>query len=173
MDDLLGQPTRRRIYDAVSGHPGASARDVQRLVGLAWGETAYHLDQLTKGGLLRRERGGRRDYYFRLDMTWDDRKLFLTLRSETARNLLLLLSETPELTLAELRERADISLSTASFHLRYLLTQGLVEAVRDGNLRRYRAVRPARVAELLKQYKDSFQDRLVDRFIRVWSPLLE
>ena len=173
MDDLLGQPTRRRIYDTVGGHPGASARDVQRLVGLAWGETAYHLEQLTKGGLLRRERGGRRDFYFRQDMTWDDRKLFLTLRSGTARRLLLLLSESPGLTLMELRDRAGISLSTASFHLRYLLAQGHVEGEREGNLRRYRAVRPARVAELLKEYQDSFQDGIVDRFVQTWSPLLQ
>ncbi|MCI4353678.1 MAG: helix-turn-helix domain-containing protein [Thermoplasmata archaeon] len=173
MNDLLGQPTRRRIYDAVCGHPGASARDIQRLVGLAWGETAYHLEQLTKGNLVRRERGGRRDYYFRPDMTWEDRKLFLTLRSETARRLLLLLSESPGLTLAELRERAGISLSTTSFHLRFLLAQGQVEALRDGNLRRYKALRPQRVAELLKEYHDSFEDRLVDRFVRAWAPLLQ
>jgi predicted transcriptional regulator len=173
MDELLDQPTRRRIYEAVSGNPGASARDIQRIVGLAWGETAYHLDQLTKGGLLRRERGGRRDYYFRLDMTWEDRKLFLALRCETARVLLLLLSESPDRTLEELRESGGVSLSTASFHLRYLLAQGHVQGRRDGNIRRYRATSPERVAELLKAYHDSFQDRLVDRFLRVWGGLLE
>ncbi|HLY76338.1 MAG TPA: helix-turn-helix domain-containing protein [Thermoplasmata archaeon] len=172
MEELLSQPTRRRIYDAVGGHPGASAREVQRIVGLGWGETAYHLEQLTKGGALRRERGGRRDYYFRAEMTWDDRKLFLTLRSATARRLLLVLCESPGLTLAELRERADISLSTASFHLRYLLSQGHVEGVRDANLRRYRTVRPDRVAELLALYRDSFRDQLVERFVEAWSSLL-
>jgi predicted transcriptional regulator len=172
MDDLLGQPTRRRIYDAVGAHPGASARDIQREAGLAWGETAYHLDQLIRAGLLRRERGGRRDYYFQPEMTWDDRKLFLTLRSETARRLLLILSQSPGLTLAELRDRAELSLSTTSFHLRFLVTQGHVEAVREGNLRRYRVVRPTRVAAILEQYRASFQDRLVDRFVETWSSLL-
>ncbi len=172
MDELLAQPTRRRIHEVVSAHPGASARDVQRHAKLAWGETAYHLDQLTRAGLLRRERGGRRDYYFRPDMTWDDRKLFLTLRSATQRQILIVLAETPGLTLPELRDRMGTSLSTVSFHLRYLLSVGVVEAVRDENRRRYRPSRPRRLAELLQKYRESFQDRLVDHFVETWSSLL-
>jgi len=172
MDDLLAQPTRRRIFDVVSKHPGASGRDVQRLAGLAWGETAYHLEQLTDAGLLRRERGGRRDYYFAAAMTWEDRRLFQALRSPTQRRLLLLLSESPDLTLAELRERLQLSLSTTSFHVRQLLASSAIEGNRAGNLRRYRAVRPQRVAELLRGYQESFEDRLVDRFVEAWSGML-
>lgn len=172
MEELLAQPTRRRIYDVVSAHPGASARDVQRLAGLAWGETAYHLDQLSRGGALRRERGGRRDYYFRPDMTWDDRRLFLSLRSRTERRILLVLAEAPGLTLGELRDRSRNSLSTVSFHLRHLLAQGLVVGEREGNLRRYRLVRVERLIELVGEYRDSFEDRLVDRFVGTWSSLL-
>ncbi len=172
MDELLAQPTRRRIFDVVSAHPGASAREVQRLAGLAWGETAYHLEQLTSAGVLRRERGGRRDYYFPATMTWEDRRLLQALRSPAQRALLLLLSERPGLTLAELREVAGFSLSTTSFHLRQLLDRAVVEMYREGNARRYRVVRPERVAELVRGYRTSFEDRLVDRFVETWSGLL-
>ncbi|HXQ94475.1 MAG TPA: winged helix-turn-helix transcriptional regulator [Thermoplasmata archaeon] len=172
MDDLLQQPTRRRIYDVVSAHPGASARDVQRLAGLAWGETAYHLDQLTHSGAVRRERGGRRDYYFRRDMTWDDRKVVRSLRSASQRLILLVLTEHPGRTAAELSERTRLSLSTTSFHLRILVESGTVEAYREGNLRRYRTTLPARVTELLQVYRESFQDSLVDRFVETWSSLI-
>ncbi|HEV8050793.1 MAG TPA: helix-turn-helix domain-containing protein [Thermoplasmata archaeon] len=172
MDELLRQPTRRRIYDVVSAHPGASARDVQRLAGLAWGETAYHLDQLTHSGAVRRERGGRRDYYFRRDMTWDDRKLVRSLRSASERLILLVLTEDPGRTAAEVSQRTRLSLSTTSFHLRILVGAGTVEAVQDGNVRRYRTALPARVGELLQVYRDSFQDRLVDRFVETWSSLI-
>jgi predicted transcriptional regulator len=171
MEEALQQPTRRRIYDAVSAHPGASAREVQRIVGLAWGETAYHLDQLTRAGALRRERGGRRDYYFRLDMNWEDRRLLQALRSETERSILVLLVDSPGLTLGNLRDRTGLSLSTASLHVRHLRALGVVEAFSAGSLRQYRAVGPERLVELLRLYQESFQDRLVDRFLATWSSL--
>ncbi len=171
MDDLLAQPTRRRIYEVVASHPGASAREVQRLAQLGWGETAYHLEQLTGAGVLRRERGARRDYYFLSSMTWEDRRLFQALRSPAQRTLLILLSESPGLSLAELRERAGLGLSTTSFHLRQLVDRAIVEQFREGNLRRYRTARPEHVAELVRGYRASFQDRLVDRFVEAWSGL--
>lgn len=172
MDDILAQPTRRKIFEVVGGHPGASAREIQRLSGLAWGETAYHLDQMIRAGVVRRERGGRRDYYFRLDMNWDDRRVLLSLRSRTERQILLVLVAAPGLTLSELREKTQTSLSTASAHLRRLLALGIVLGERVENQRRYRAVHPQRVAELLSTYRESFRDRLVDRFVETWSGLL-
>lgn len=172
MDDLIQQPTRRRIYDVVTAHPGASARDVQRLAGLAWGETAYHLDQLTRAGALRRERGGRRDFYFRTDLTWDDRRLLRSLRSVSQRRLLLALSTSTGRTVAELGADTQLSYSTVSFHLRELVDAGVVEGFRDGNLRRYRARFPQRLGDLLKTYQESFADRLVDRFVQTWSSLI-
>jgi predicted transcriptional regulator len=171
MDELLAQPTRRKIFEVVSKNPGSSARDVQRLARLGWGETAYHLEQLTEAGVIRRERGGRRDYYFAPAMTWEDRRLFQALRSPAQRRMLLVLSETPGLTLGELREKLGLSLSTTSFHVRQLLSYSIIEVFRTENLRRYRAVRPQRVAELVKSYQGSFEDRLVDRFVEAWSGL--
>ncbi len=172
MASLLEQPTRRRIFDVVAQHPGSSAREVQRRAELGWGETAYHLDQLTRSGLLRRERGGRRDYYFPAEMSWDDRRILQALRSAAERRVLLELVDRPGRTLAELRAATGLSLSTTSFHVRHLLRQSIVEAARDGNLRRYHALRPERVREFLHRFQESFEDRWVDRFVEAWSGLL-
>ena len=171
MDELLGQPTRRRLYDLVRAHPGASARDLQRRAGLAWGETAYHLDQLTRAGAIRREKGGRRDYYFPPGITWEDRKLLSALRSPAERRILLELSQHPELTLTGLGAAAELSPSTTSFHVRHLIGAGLVEGLRTENVRRYRVVHPSRVAEIVREYRESFEDRLVDRFVLAWSSI--
>lgn len=169
MEDLLAQPTRHRIHDVVCRHPGASAREIQRSAELAWGETAYHLDRLTRGGLLRRERGGRRDYYFPSAMRSEDRRLFQALRSPAQRHLIMALSRTPGLTIAEMRKTVGFSLSTTSFHLRRLLGGGVIERYQEGNLRRYRVHNAVRAGQLLKGYKDTFEDDLVDRFVDAWS----
>ncbi len=172
MEEALAQPTRKNLYAVVRNNPGASAREVQRLAGLAWGETAYHLDQLVRAGALRRERGGRRDYYFTLEMTWEDRRLFLALRSTTQRAILLRLVESPGLSLVELTERTGASLSTISFHLRRLLDARLVEGERGPTVRTYRALYPEKVTALVQAYRASFRDRLVDRFVEAWGSLL-
>lgn len=172
MAELLEQPTRRRIYDVVAQHPGSSAREIQRRAELGWGETAYHLDQLTRAGHLRRERGGRRDYYFPPDMTWDDRRSFQALRSAAERRILVELVDRPGQTLADLVSATGLSLSTTSFHLRHLLREGIVEAYREGNQRRFRPLRPDRLREFLRRYQESFEDRWVDRFVEAWSGLL-
>ena len=171
MATLLEQPTRRRIFDVVVQHPGSSAREVQRRAQLGWGETAYHLDQLTRAGILRRERGGRRDYYFPAEMSWDDRRVFQSLRSAAERRILLELVDRPGRTLSELRTASGLSLSTTSFHVRHLLRESVIEGFQDGSRRRYRALRPERVREFLHHYQESFEDRWVDRFVEAWSGL--
>ncbi len=172
MDELAQQPTRRRILDHVRERPGISGREVQRQVGLGWGETAYHLERLVRGGLLRRERGAGRDYYFTSDVTWEDRRLFETLRSPTGRQIALFLVRTPGLTFADLQAALGVGKSTVSYHLTRLAERQAVESYFEGGLRRYRLLRPDRVGQLLRSYHTTFGDELVDRFAESLSALL-
>jgi DNA-binding transcriptional ArsR family regulator len=104
-------------------------------------------------------------------MTWEDRRVLLTLRNPVERQILVELVQAPGLTLAEMRERTQTSLSTVSSHLRRLIALGMVESDKSSNYRQYRPVRPLRVALLLQRYQASFRDRLVDRFIETWEEL--
>jgi predicted transcriptional regulator len=164
MDELVDQPTRKRIVEDIGAHPGSSAREIQHRLTLGWGDTAYHLDRLTQAGAIRRERGGRRDFYFASDITWEDRKILRALNSASQQALLLALASSPSLSFAELRDRLAVSKSTVSFHLGVLLRQGTVEHFVAQGERRYRAPRAERVRELLHEHRASFGDRLVDTF---------
>jgi predicted transcriptional regulator len=168
---VLELPSRRRIFDFVREHPGASARTVQRGVGMGWGETAYHLDQMLRAGLLHRERGGRRDYYFPTDMLPLDRQLLLSMQSPVERALLVDLARFPGLTFRELVDRLGAGKSTLAFHLKFLVALGIVEVDVAGASRHYRARRPELVLRLYSSYRDSFEDRWVDRFSSTWGGL--
>ena len=171
MEELPQHPTRRRIYERVRDRPGIGARDLQRALGLGWGETAHHLRTLTDAGVLRRERGGRRDYYFLPEITWEDRKTLSLLRSTTERRILVTLAGAQSLTFPEVVERVGLSKSTVSFHMHHMIDLGVLEVVRKENVPHYQPRDPARLAELLKRYGESFEDRLVDQFVSVWSGL--
>ncbi len=172
MDELTLQPTRQRIVEEVAHHPGLSGRELQQRLILGWGETAYHLERLVRAGAVRRERGGWRDYYFASDVTWDDRKLHQSLRSPTERAILIALARKERLTFRELGDELEVGKSTVSFHLNLLIERGTVLAEPSPEGRRYRAQRPDRVRELLRAYRVSFQDRLVDQFVASFSGLL-
>jgi len=169
---VLDLPARRRIFEYVGTHPGSSARSVQRGLGLGWGETAYHLDQMRQGGLLHRERGGRRDYYFPADMLPVDRQLLLSMQSAVERALLVELSRSPGQTFRDLALRLALSKSTAAFHLKFLVALGIVDVEESGSLRTYRVRRPDLVLRLYRSFRDSFEDRWVDRFTSTWGGLV-
>lgn len=171
-DDLLLQRTRRRIVEIVAAHPGLSAREIQRGLGLGWGETAYHLDQLVRANLLYRERTGRRDAYFDRTVPWEDRRILVVLRGGATRRILLELTSTPGVSGPELQRRLGVSKSTLSFHLTRLIAGGVVEGVRTDEGLSYRVPNRERVAQLVRDHRDSFQDRLIDRFIETWVSLL-
>jgi predicted transcriptional regulator len=168
---VLDLPTRQRIFDFVRAHPGSSARTVQRGAQLGWGETAYHLEQMRRAGLLHRERGGRRDYYFPADMPPIDRQLLLAMQSAVERGLLVELARSNGLAFGELVDRLKVSKSTTAFHLKFLLALGIVEVDSAGTIRTYRVHRPDLVLRLYGSYRDSFEDLWIDRFSATWGGL--
>lgn len=172
MDDVLRLETRQRIFGVVSKNPGLSARDIQRLAELGWGETSYHLERLVDAGVLRRERAPNRDFYFVSDITWDDRKCIVFLRGENSRNILIELLRSPGLTPFDLAERLRLSKSTVYFHLTRLVQGGLVQGVRDNVTRRYRVAHPEQASRLLEGYREQPREEMVSRFAEVWGPLL-
>lgn len=172
MDEVLQLATRRRIHDAVEKHPGSSAREVQRLLSLGWGETSYHLDRMVQAGALRRERTPSRDFYFTPDLTWDDRKCLVFFRGRNTRRILLTLLEHPGSSSVEVSERLVLGRSTVFFHLTRLLQGGIVVSSREAVARRYQVAHPEQAIRLLAAYRDSFGEELVSRFAEVWGTLL-
>ena len=172
MDDVLQLKTRRLIYDAVRQNPGWSARDIQRLLGLGWGETSHHLNRMVQAGVLRRERAPKRDFYFPMDIPWDERRCLIFLRGENTRRILLTLLGSSGLRSVEIAERLRLGKSTVSFHLTRLVQGSLVLSSREDVNCRYQVAHPERVAGILANYRGSFREELASRFAEVWDALL-
>jgi predicted transcriptional regulator len=172
MPDGRGNAARQRILEFIQGHPGTSAREVQRSLGIGWGEAAYHLARLARDGAVSRWRGGRRDYYFGPGWSEDDRRVLIAMQSPTERWILVELARRPGQTFVELDTRIPVSKSTLAFHLKFLLVAGSVVVEPLGGMRRYYSRRPDRVLELFQRYRESWSDRLVDRFASVFGGLV-
>lgn len=171
-EDLLTLSTRRRIFEAVRARPGSGARDVQRLADTGWGETVYHLDRLTVGGLLHRERSTHQDHYFVANVPLADRGLLRLARSASARRLLVALLEEPAATVPDLSARTGLSAGRLSVHLGRILESGILEVGRSGRLRTFTVVDRTRVMRLLVTYRAGWADEWVEGAIATWSELL-
>ena len=163
---------RDRILEDIAQHPGASAREIQRRLDLAWGLTAYHLDRLHRAGEIHRERGGWRDFYFSKELTWADRRIFQALRSPAERRLVLTVIESPGASFTEIARRTELGRSTISFHLTRLTELGVLAAERVGTGVGYRVLELDRIQRLLSTYAASFADTMVDRFVGAFGGLL-
>ena len=170
-DDLLALERRRRLYQVVLATPGLSAREIQRAAGTAWGETVYHLDRLEGSGFVHREQGPHQDFYFAPTVPLGDRTVLRLARSTAVRGILVTLIQEPQLTLQEVADRAAISLSRASIHLRRLLDTALVVSGRRGNLRTFAVGDRERVARVLVAYREGYADDAVERLVDTWAAL--
>lgn len=139
---------------------------------MAWGETAYHLDQLVKSSDLFRDKSGHRDYYFPAGYSPGDRLLVRALQSPAGRALLVELATKPGQSFMDLAGSTSMGRSTLAFHLRYLLKDGLVEAQEQNGKKCYRTNRPDLVLRLHREYRESWGSRWVDRFTDAFGGIM-
>jgi predicted transcriptional regulator len=172
MDSLPEQPTRRRIVEFLSHHPGSSGREIQRGLKLGWGETAYHLEQLVGVGAIDRDRGARRDYYFPRNFSFLDRRLLMAFQSPVERQILVELARIPDSSFVELATRLDAPKSTVAFHLKFLIARELVTIGATGGIRRYSARNPGRVLELSRLYVAGPTAKWVEGFTETFGGLV-
>ncbi len=157
--------TRKRIYQSVARNPGLHFRELQRRVGAGTGNLDYHLHALEKAGLITAERAGGHKRLYPQGLTDDERRYLAVLRPHMARRLILALLERPGLTHRDLATRLQLAPSTVTWHLQHLARHGLLLTADSGRMKRYRLAHGTDLVKVLLAYRDSFLDRLVDKFI--------
>lgn len=121
--EILAQPTRAKLYETVSAHPGITVQDLADEAGSYVGAIAYHLRVLERAGYVttRRETAGRRVFVAgaRLPeaspLTKSQERILEALRTES-------------LGARELAQRLGITRQGAHFHLKILERRGYVSA---------------------------------------------
>jgi predicted transcriptional regulator len=167
----LDLETRRQIYNQIKASPGIHFRELERRLHLVVGNLQYHLQYLEKKNLIRVSNDEDYVRYFVKDKSLDEteRKMIYFLRRAGCRHILLQLLRNPELNNKELSQAVDLSPSTVSWNLNKLVEAGIIRREKTGRISKFIIVDPAKVAELLICYKESFLDSLVDGFIKMWE----
>ena len=123
---VLDLESRRTIYEYVSQTPGMHLRGVARGLSLPLGTALYHLDCLAKAGLVAVRFDGRYKRYFAVGVDRREKDYISVMHRTVPRRILQALVDAPGSTQRALAQRVAVSRSTLSFHLTWLVRQGLV-----------------------------------------------
>jgi len=150
--------------------PGVHLRELQRLLGMSFNSTRYHVDKLTTAGeIIRVEEGG----YSRLypaGISEAERAIFTLVRGETDRKILASLVADPILSNKQLCELTQLAKSTVSEHMTGLVRAGIVKTRQVAeNCVAYELERPEQIRLLLKGQNPSLLKKASDRFIDLWD----
>lgn len=135
-DEVLDHPVRARVYEEVQARPGASLEELTGELEVSRSAVEHHLRKLEAAHLVRVERARRRLHVFEAGcFDASEREACILLRRGTACRALEALTEAPR-GVRELARTLDVAPSTASYHVDDLQAAGLVEARREGPLKR-------------------------------------
>lgn len=131
-DELLENETRGRIHELVKQNPGVHFSEVARRLDLSHGQLEHHLRKMTDGSLLTQERSGQYRCLFvpgQVPETLSEE--LAAVKSDGARRVLEAIAQGAR-SVQEVAESANLSASTASYHVDRLTERGLLEADREG-----------------------------------------
>jgi len=166
LKDPLELSTRRRIYEAIRQNPGVHFRELQRITSMPIGVLSYHLDYLADKGLLSVDKQESFTRYFPGgQLGRDKRQMLSALRQEIPRGIIIYLLRNPGATHGQVLENFSVSGGTLSYHIKRLVSKGVVSVEKVGRESRLTVVDPDKVSDLLIVYRRSFVDRLVDEFV--------
>ncbi|MCW4019659.1 MAG: winged helix-turn-helix transcriptional regulator [Candidatus Bathyarchaeota archaeon] len=136
---FVDNTTRWEIYNCVKNNPGTHFRGICDNLGLSVGVVQYHLNVLTKAGLLSTHNDRRYKRYFESKRFEEaEMKVISALRRETAGKVLLLLSEnTDPVSHKNIALTLDLSSQALSWQINHLRKTGFIDAINEGVKVRY------------------------------------
>ncbi len=171
-EDALELESRRKIFQYISKNPGTHLRRMESETDFALGQLEYHLDYLVREELISfSDDGFRKHYFVSAEISHSDKPILSLLRQKVPRRIIVLVLLNPGISFQELTDELGISKSTLSFHMKKLTGQNIVTREKDGRQSIFRIEEENRIAKLILAYRESFVDRMVDRFASAWLDL--
>lgn len=163
-----------RLYKYIQNSPGSHLRKIVKDVGLAMGDTQYHLDILEKSGQIKSRRFGLYRRYYSVAIHDATSEVILAfLRHETSRDILVYLIEHPNSTQGDIANFKHFSSPTINWHMSKLIEAGIVKSAREWKIVRYSIKEDIlrNITSNLKTYHASVWNNLASRLAELFLEL--
>lgn len=161
-------PRANQILEILEQNPASRFTDLMQCSGLKNGVVSHYLKMMEKVGLIRARRIKNQDWYFSSTFDESDDFLFIHLRKETSKRVLVYLLDKEHATFSEILEHIKKSPSTLSITLSNLLKANLI-IVEFGLTKKYRPSNKESITRALDQIKPKTFDTIKDRFADAFS----
>jgi len=160
---------RRKIYQIVNNFAGTHFREIERKSKLATGSVKYHLDYLSKQGLIKMSKEGNNVRYFPRSFK-ENKKIMSFLRQKSVRGIVLFILNHNNCNHEQIVNSVKLSPSTVSWHLKKLGDANIVGFVKKGRKTHYNLlIDKNEIMNLLITYQESFFDTVVDNIVEMWE----
>ena len=160
---------RADIYNYISLNPGTHLRKIFKDVGLAMGDTQYHLSVLEKKGYVKSRKVGKHRYYYPMLVKSGEEELILALlRQTTTRDILIYLIENIGATQSDLSNFIHFSTPTIYWYMKRLISSGLVVGFKEGNVIRYYVSDISSLTECIRKYMPDTWMNLASKFANMY-----
>ncbi|MBO0888260.1 winged helix-turn-helix transcriptional regulator [Candidatus Bathyarchaeota archaeon] len=164
------ESNRQRVKLTVALIPGLHLRLLQRLSGLSFNSTRYHVESLSKNSEIIRDDEARYSRLYPAGTTDADRTIYSLMWNKTDRLVLRTLLKESKCTPRRVVELTGLAKSTVSEHISKLVEAGVVtERVLDGNRLEIALNEPSQVKRLLDSPNITLLEKAADRFIDLWD----
>lgn len=160
---------QERIKFLISLVPGLHLRAVQRLLGLSFSSTRYHVDALQKSGEIVRSQEGGYSRLYPKGISESDKILFSAVNSATDRRILSCMVKNPKISSREISEQTGYAKSTISEHVSRLVEIGVVAEEVIDSYTQYMLTNPDRIRAIMSIQNPTMLKRATDRFIDLWD----
>lgn len=168
--EILNLDLRKKIYDLVKKFSGCNFHSLKRESNFSSGTLQYHLNYLTRHGLIKIQKDGNKTRYFTKEITTENKRLLMLLRQDNIRTILLFILTKKECFQRDIINFIKLSPSTVSWYLAKLLKWNVIQMkIKDEKVCYSLSVKETEIISLLIAYKKSFLDNLVDKTIEMWN----
>lgn len=159
-----------RIKGLIYLLPGIHLRQLQRMLGLSFHSTRYHVQSLSGSGEILRRQEGRYSRLYPSLTCENDLALYSIMRNKTARIILKALTSGEALSNKELTEKTGLAKSTVSEHIQSLLDDRVVRVSLSPKGRvMYEVREPAKVSRLVNDAERTIMLMATERFVELWD----
>ncbi|MFH1101992.1 MAG: winged helix-turn-helix transcriptional regulator [Methanobacteriota archaeon] len=167
MNESVELETQKQIYLLVSRQPGLNLSTIAELLGISIELARYHLGYLEKNELVASSKeGGYLRFYLKGKIGVRDKEFLSLFRQEMLLKIVLFLLKNPSSRHRDICSFFHMSRSLLSYYLKKLVKRGIIEAVGEGNERRYGVVNKDEIVRFLIKYEPY---KILDGISETWK----
>ncbi len=159
-------PAREKLLQIISENPGIHFREIQRISGMAVGQTEYHLYQLEKSEqVVIRVDGKNRRYFIPDQGSIQERKIVLYLRNSKSASVIHELIRYDRVELNRLVKGRKTKQEKIANAIKSMENDGIISRkIEDGYVKIFLVSRDS-IIKILKKYRKGFIDTLEENLL--------